>query len=162
MWIHEGKEIRSLKDIPKDAIGFIYEIQDEEGMKYIGRKSLKSVTRPIIAKSTYDRLKKEGEPVTKTKNKKKSKKGKPVWNYRKIVEKETDWKTYTGSNKELNSKIKKGIRITKRILQFCFNKKQMSYYETKHQMCAGVIDENKDEYYNGNILGKFFEKDLKQ
>src|SRR5690625_5817501 len=74
MWIHEGKEIRSLKDIPKDAIGFIYEIQDEEGMKYIGRKSLKSVTRPIIAKSTYDRLKKEGEPVTKTKNKKKDRK----------------------------------------------------------------------------------------
>lgn len=160
MWIYKNKNIKSIKDVPKKAIGFIYEIEDEQGKKYIGRKSLYSLRKPEIAKSTYERLKKEGEPVTRTKNKKKSKPGSPVWRYKKIVEGETNWLTYTGSSKELNSKIKKGSKITKRILKFCYNKKQLSYYETKYQMCLGVIEENSENYYNGNILGKFFKKDL--
>lgn len=160
MWIYEGKNIKSIKDIPKGAVGFIYEIEDEYGKKYIGRKSLGSLRKPEVSKKTYDRLKSEGHPVTRTKNKKKSKPGHPVWRYKKIVESDTDWLTYTGSNRELNKAIKDGVKITKRILKFCFSKKQLSYYETKFQMCNGVIEENKENYYNGNVLGKFFEKDL--
>lgn len=159
-WKYEGREIKTIADIPKSAIGFIYEIEDQNGKKYIGRKLIKTIRRPEVVKSTYDRLRKKGEPVTRTKNKKKSKKGKPVWRYKKVVETESNWKTYTGSNDELNEKIKQGEKITRRILKFCRNRKQMTYYEMKFQMCLGVIEENKEHFYNANISGKFFEKDF--
>jgi len=159
-WTYRGKEVKSIKDLPKDTVGFVYRIEDENGKFYIGKKSLISKLNTEVSKNVYDNLKKEGFPVTKTKNKAKSKKGSVVWRYKKRVQKETNWQKYNGSNIELNANIKKGLKYSKEIIQVCKNSKQMSYYETKHQICNGVIEENNNSW-NENILGKYFHKDLK-
>lgn len=160
-WTYNGKTIKSFKDAPQDAVGFIYNITNlETGKQYIGRKSFISTTNPTVSKAVYDRDKKAGLKVGKKKNKKKSIAKKIVWDYKRQIIKETDWLKYCGSSKDLKKDIKKGIQIKKEILQYCYTKKQMTYYETKWQMCLGVIEENNDLYYNGNILGKYFPDNL--
>lgn len=40
-WFYEGKEILSLKDVPENAISFIYRIDNlSNGMYYFGRKTM--------------------------------------------------------------------------------------------------------------------------
>ena len=39
------------------------------------------------------------------------------------------------------------------------SKKLLTYYEVKYQMVYQVL-ENPDEFFNDNILGKFFTKDF--
>ncbi len=54
-----------------------------------------------------------------------------------------------------------GIRgsLPKRsVLQFCYSKKSLSYYEVHHQFKYNVLSD--DNSLNGNILGKFYRKDL--
>lgn len=162
MWYYEGRKIQSLKDVPQGAIGFVYEIVTEgSNPNYIGRKSFFSVQNKQVSKAVYDKAKAEGKEVSKTKDKKKSRRGKPYWRYKVKQITETNWKTYTGSSVDLNKEIKNGLKIKRRILQFCYNKKQLTYYEMKHQVCSGVIEENNDGYYNLNVLGKYFPADLK-
>lgn len=160
-WTYKNKEVKTLADVPASAIGFIYEIETKDGKKYIGRKQFYSKRKTTVSKAVYDKTKAEGGIVSKTRDKKKSRKKAPVWIYKRLDVKETPWKTYTGSSKELNSDLKKGIDYSKKILMYCYNKSQMTYYETKLQMCEGVIEENDEYYYNGNILGKFFAESLK-
>lgn len=160
MWQYGKKQIKSLKDIPKDVIGFIYEIEDENGKRYIGRKSLFSITNQEVSESIYRKAKDNGDKVKKTKNKAASVKQKSVvWRYKKEAVKETNWLTYNGSCKPLNDAIKKGLKITKRIVRFCTKAKEMTYYETKYQICEGVIEDN-ERFWNENVLAKFFPRDL--
>lgn len=160
MWKYKKKNIKSINDVPKDVIGMIYLITDENGKMYIGRKSFYSVRNTQVSKAVYDKAKANGEIVSKNKNKKFSKKGKPVWRYKREQIKETNWLNYTGSCKPLNAAIKKGLKIKKEILRFCTNSKQMTYYEWKYQFCNDVIENNSD-YWNENVCGKFFPDDLK-
>ena len=117
--------------IPENPYGFIYIItNNSNGRMYVGKKQIL------------------------TKLKRKPLKGKIN---RRISIKETDWKTYTGSSKELNEDIKKfGIEnFSFEILKFCENKSQMAYFEAKEQFDREVLI--KEEYYNGIInlrLGK--------
>lgn len=131
-WIYENKKINSVEDFPDGVIGFVYRITNQtKSKKYIGKKILShKITRP---------------PLKGLKRK------------RKII-KESNWQEYTGSNEQLNEDILKGDVIKKEILKLCFNKKQMSYYETKYQFLENVLED--DSYYNSNILGKFFRKDV--
>lgn len=159
-WTHQGKEVKSTEDMPEGVIGFIYQITDlDNNKRYIGKKSLYSIRRPEIAKSTYDKLRKEGAEVKRTKNKTKSTKTKIFWRYKRVDRGETNWLSYTGSNVELNKKIKSGIKYKKEIIKYCYTKKQLTFYEMKEQFCNDVL-ENQDLYYNGNISAKFFPKDL--
>jgi hypothetical protein len=81
----------------------------------------------------------------------------------KIVSKESDWKKYYGSNKHLKNQIAEGEvtleSLDKQIIEIGFNKKHLTYLETKYLFQLEVL-EKPDEYYNDNILGKFFTKDL--
>ena len=45
------------------------------------------------------------------------------------------------------------------ILKIVPNKKLLTYFETKYQMIYQVL-EKPDEYFNDNILGKFYTKDF--
>ncbi len=118
-------------EIPENPYGFIYIItNNSNGRMYVGKKQIL------------------------TKLKRKPLKGKIN---RRISIKETDWKTYTGSSKELNEDIKKfGIEnFSFEIIKFCENKSQMAYFEAKEQFDREVLI--KEEYYNGIInlrLGK--------
>jgi len=112
-------------DIPNDFFGFIYIITNKtNGRKYIGKKQC---------------IKKYKKPLRKGK---KNREG---------VVKESDWKTYTGSCKELNSDIlnlgKENFEF--KIIRFCKSKWELGYYEIQEQIKEEVL--LKEEYYNGII-----------
>ena len=83
--------------------------------------------------------------------------------YTKLKERESDWKTYTGSSKWLNEDIKK---IGKEHFRFEIiaeykNKRSLRYYELYYQMKFNVLSstiEGTDEpaYYNSRVGGKFY------
>ena len=143
MWQYEGKGISDVSEMPLNSYGFVYLITTDTGKKYIGRKILFTQTKRKFGKKESQLVRQED-------------KRKKLWEY---VIKESNWKAYTGSNKELNEDIKNGIGYTKEILHFATHKKQLNYLETKELYVQGVL-EKPDEYYNANISGKFFPKDV--
>lgn len=152
MWVYKDKNISSIADIPKSAIGFVYLITTEDNKFYIGKKSLYSDRYQEVSENVYKRLKEEGQEVKKTKDKKLSKPGAPVWKYKKRVIKESDWLIYRTSNTFLK---KYPLNKTKReILCFCTNKTELTYMEVFHQILSCSLHE--ENSLNDNILGKFF------
>ena len=81
----------------------------------------------------------------------------------KVVQKESDWKKYIGSNTKLKNQITEGEvtkeNLKRQILEIGLNKKHLTYLETKYLFQMEVL-ENPDQYYNDNILGKFFTSDF--
>ncbi len=144
MWKYNDGEISDISEIPYGAFGFVYEVlHTPSGKKYIGRKQLISVTTKALGK-------KELAEITDKRASKKKK-----------VQKESDWKTYYGSHSEIKQLIKEGKKeeFKRTILEFAFAPKHLTYLETKYLFSLGVL-ENGDVYFNDNILGKFFRKDL--
>lgn len=141
-WIYSGKVVTDISDMPEDAIGFVYELTDSTGRKYIGRKTLFSIRKRKFGKK---------ESVLITDKRKK---------LYEMVKKESDWKTYTGSNKSLNEEIANGLEIVKKeILHYGFAKKQISYLETKELFVREVLEPHSN-YWNSNINGTYFRKDI--
>ena len=133
--------MKSVENFTDDAVGFIYEIELENGKKYIGRKKIWSERKKHFGK-------KQLSTIT----------DKRLKTYE-IIKKESDWQSYIGSNKQLHEDVRNGIRIMSRnILMTCNSEKQMTYYETKILFCNDVLIS--EDYYNDNIAGKFFRKDL--
>ena len=144
MWKYNNEEISDINEIPYGAFGFVYEVLHKpSGKKYIGRKQLISVTTKALGK-------KELAEITDKRASKKKK-----------VQKESDWKSYYGSHSEIKQLIKEGKQeeFERKILEFAFAPKHLTYLETKYLFSLGVL-ENGDVYFNDNILGKFFRKDL--
>jgi len=107
----------------ENSFGFIYEICNTvNGRKYIGKKQCQS------------KLKRR--PLKGKKN-------------RRIEIKESDWKVYTGSSKELNEDIERygKDKFTFTILHACGSKWELGYREIKEQIERDVI--LRDDYYNG-------------
>lgn len=128
MWRYQNNEINSIDKFPNDSFGFVYRILNTNNNKiYIGKKFLFHNSR----KKINGKIKK--------------------------VKKESDWKTYCGSNKDLKNDIKNGHVVEKEILQICKTCKQLTYYEMKHLFANSVLENQ--EYYNDNIGGKFFRRD---
>ena len=75
--------------------------------------------------------------------------------------KESDWKTYYGSQKDIKKLLAEGKKdeFERTILKCVPNKKALTYFELKYQMIYQVL-EKPDDFFNDNILGKFFTKDL--
>ena len=145
-WLYNNEEITDISQFPSNTFGFVYEVITPEGKKYIGKKVL------------YHNQKKK---LTKAELAEQSGRGRKK-SFR-IVQKESDWKKYYGSNKHLKNQITKGEvtleNLQKQIIEIGFNKKHLTYLETKYLFQLEVL-EKPDEYYNDNILGKFFTKDL--
>jgi hypothetical protein len=145
MWLYKDKVINSLEDFPEKTYGFIYiTTHNPSGISYIGKKSL---FHNIKKKLTKKELAEQTGPGRKSTNK--------------VVQKESDWKTYYGSAKPIVELIKnsKHSEFTREILQLVNSKKLLTYYECKYLFKYGVL-ENPIEYFNDNILGKFFTKDF--
>ena len=121
----------------RDCFGIIYLIENlDNGRKYIGKKQIMSNRRTKLGKRALAaRTDKRASKFKKT-------------------AKESNWLSYTGSNKELNLDIKNGQRYKKHILALAYTKAELSYLETKYQFIFDVLET--PEYYNGNILGKFY------
>jgi hypothetical protein len=139
----KSRFIESLEDFPENCVGFIYLIKNRTtGKIYIGKKSLYSNTNKKLTKKELAEQTGPGRKPTK-----------------KLVTKESNWKVYMGSSKELLADIKEsGEDVYMRdILHFCYSKKQLTYYEINYQMKYNVLEVDS---YNDNILGKFYRKDL--
>ena len=145
MWLYKEKVINSIEDMPQDTFGFIYIVTHKpSGKSYIGKKSL---FHNIKKKLTKKELVEQTGPGRKSATK--------------VVVKESDWKTYYGSAKPIMTLIKDGKQeeFTREILQLVPNKKLLTYYECKYLFKYGVL-EHPLEYFNDNILAKFFTKDF--
>ena len=105
-----------------DNYGFVYEITDPNGKKYIGKKFFYS-------------------------SKTKQVKGK-----KKRIKVSSDWKTYFGSNEELKKEVAKhGTHMFSRhIIHLCKSKGECGYLEAKEQFTKGVLES--DNYYNTWIM----------
>lgn len=137
------REFNSIEDFPVNAVGFIYKITNVVNNKfYIGRKVLFNNTNKGLTKKEIAEWDKPGRVPRKKK-----------------VTKESDWLSYHGSNKILNAERKElGDSIfTREILQLCFSKKQLTYYEVYWQMYYKVLH---IDSYNDNIQGRFYRKDV--
>jgi len=120
-WLYNGKP---LLEAPEEFFGFVYLISNiSSGKKYIGRKYF-GTTRRI-----------------KVKGKKR----------RKIIRKDSNWKSYTGSSKILNSDIEKLGKDTFKfeVLIMGKTKGQVNYLEENihHRYHVSI----KEDYYNDCI-----------
>ena len=145
-WIYLKKEITSVDQFPNDIMGFVYRIIHTPSKKeYIGKKFLVFTQKRKLAKKDLKLY--EGQPGRKPKYK--------------IVSKESDWKTYWSSNKEIKKllEIEPKSNFERQILHLCRSKKELTYFETKYQFLYEVL-EKPNKYFNDNILGKFYSVDF--
>lgn len=114
-----------LETIPEPFVGFVYEITNTiTGRRYIGKK---------------------GFFFSKTKQ---------VKGKKKRIKVESDWRTYYGSNQELQDHVALygETKFERRILRMCKSKGEMSYYETKEIFAVDAI--LSESYYNAWVSCK--------
>jgi hypothetical protein len=141
----ENKWLYSEEFNPQDYFGFVYKITNLTNSKfYIGKKYFYHTSNVKLGKKELAAL-----PVTRGRK-----------STTKQVIKESDWRSYWGSSKELQQDVKElGTEMFECIiLKLCRDKKELTYYEL-HYQCTNecLLSYNS---YNDNILGKFFRKDL--
>ena len=142
-WKYKGKIIKTVEDFPKDTLGFIYRITNhsKNNKFYVGRKTAVSFTKKAL--------------TIKEKNLAENKRKK----FKKIL-KESNWKKYWGSSKELLEDIENGDNCTREILRFCFSKAELSYYEAKEILCSDCL--LNEENYNYWMSWRVYAKNLKK
>jgi len=145
-WTYKSEEISEISDFPDNTFGFVYIVTHKPTDKaYIGKKVLFHNRKLKLGKKEIA----EYAGVVGRR---------PSY---KLVIKESDWKTYWGSNKPLVNLMKEEPieNFERHILHCCSSKKQLTYFEIKYQMIYQVL-EKPEEFFNDNILGKFFTRDL--
>jgi hypothetical protein len=144
MWLYNNEVVETIKDIPANTFGFIYiTTHIPSGISYIGKKSLyHNVKRKLTKKELSEQTGRGRKSTTET------------------IQKESDWKTYYGSEEFIKQKIKekKQDEFKREIIHFVGNKKMLTYFECKYQFMYGVLEN--ENYLNSNILGKFYKKDF--
>jgi hypothetical protein len=147
MWLYRGSSITALDQLPEGACGFVYVvIHKATGKFYIGKKNLYSERTKKLTKKELE----EQAELKKPGRKKTSKK----------VIAESDWMNYYGSEPTLKEEVETlgKDKFKRSILQLCYTKKQLTYYEQYFQFRLNVLED--DNCYNSNIAGTFFRKDL--
>ena len=144
MWLYNNEVVETIEDIPVNTFGFIYiTTHIPSGISYIGKKSLyHNVKRKLTKKELAEQTGRGRKSTTET------------------IQKESDWKTYYGSEDFIKQRIKekKQDEFKREIIHFVENKKMLTYFECKYQFMYGVIEN--ENYLNSNILGKFYKKDF--
>lgn len=122
--------------------GFIYLVKDTiSGKMYIGKKNFKTNRNIKLGKKEIKAL-----PITR--GRKASKKQ---------VISESDWKNYYSSCDEIKNDPDKS-KYERYLIKLCKSSKELSYWETKYLFIYEVLES--DNWYNKNILGKFYPKDI--
>tara|TARA_R110000851_G_scaffold230416_1_gene383153 strand:- start:130 stop:579 length:450 start_codon:yes stop_codon:yes gene_type:complete len=145
-WYYKGEVMTSVEEFPPLTFGFVYRvIHEPTGKIYIGKKVLQFNRKAKLTKR--DLALYEGQSGRKP-------------SFKRVI-KESDWKTYYGSHKEILALIKEGKQdeFKREILTLSPTKKLLTYEETKALFLYEVL-QKPDEYFNDNILGKFFRKDF--
>ena len=138
----KNKIIKSFDDIPENekVIGFVYKITNlTTGKFYIGKKSIFSTRKTAITK----------KEILATGTRKRVKR----------VVKQSNWLSYYGSCKDLNEEIATvgPANYRREIIELCCTKKYLNYCELSWQVKLDVLTANS---YNGNILGRYFARDM--
>lgn len=147
MWLYENKMISSIEDMgEKVPFGFICKITHvPTGKQYIGKKQLFHTSKKVLGKKELAAAPKiQGRPQK----------------FKQVI-KESDWKTYYGSEETIKKMIKEGKKdeFIREILCFVKNKKTLSYFETKYQFIHEVL-EYPNKWFNTNINGHYFSSDF--
>lgn len=143
-WVYRGKVVT---EVAEGAVGFVYlitviwdcPIEGARMKDYVGRKQVMSNNRKKIG------VREKAATGTRKKYK--------------IVSKDSGWQTYMGSCKELLEFIEtvpKAV-VTKEITYWCYNKKQLSYYEHKEQFMREMLER---DTWNFNIGSHWYRRDL--
>jgi hypothetical protein len=144
-WLYKGNTIEDISQFPENTYGFVYIVTHSPTNKsYIGKKVLYHNKKTKLGKKEIATQTGPGrKPTTK------------------IVTKESDWKTYYGSEIEIKKLLAEGKHneFERVILKLVDNKKLLTYFEVKHQFIYEVL-EHPNGWFNNNILGKFFSKDF--
>ena len=144
MWLYKGKQINSIEDLPEGTFGFVYRTRYiPTDQCYIGKKQLIYNLKKKLGKKEKALWEGKGRP--------------PVY---KRVEKESDWKTYYGSQAEVKKLLKEEGegKFIREILELAFEKKRLTYLENKYLFKLEVLESKK--YFNDNIEGRYFKKDF--
>ena len=145
-WTYKNLIMENISDFPDKTYGFVYMITHKPTEKaYIGKKILQNTTKVKLGKKEL----KELEGIVGRR---------PSY---KMAVKESNWKTYWGSNKHMKELYETEPKENfKRSILICApTKKLLTYYELKYQILYEVL-EKPEEYFNDNILGKFFTRDF--
>ena len=151
-WRYKDQLITEISDMPEGTYGFIYRVTHlPTKKKYIGKKVLFFKRNVKLGKKETEQLKEE--------RKSQGIRGRVPG--KKEVIKESDWKTYYGSQTEIKDLVKKSKPEdwSRDILEWCSNKKMLTYYEIKHIFINDALENG--DFLNDNILGKFYKKDFK-
>jgi hypothetical protein len=143
-WTYNGAVINKIEQFPEGAIGIIYRIDNlTNGKYYFGRKTCisKKKKKLTIAEKKLEE------------NKRKT--------FKYEVSESSGWKTYKGSNKPLLEDIKNGHLYKKEIIQFCFSKAELTFYETRAIACSDCMLTEKcyndwfsSKVYKSHLIGK--------
>jgi hypothetical protein len=134
MWLYNGKEIGD--DEIEGYVAFVYIITNlTDNKRYIGKKIFKTVRRQKVKGKTR----------------------------KKKVEKESDWKSYFGSNIVLLSDVERlgQDKFEREIVKLCKTRGTANYWEAKLQMQHEVL-EKPDEWYNEWIFVKVHRSHIKE
>ncbi len=145
-WTYKTHKIGDITQFPENTFGFVYIVTHiPSGKAYIGKKVLFHNKKQKIGKRELEKL--SGVVGRR-----------PAY---KLVVKESDWLNYYGSQKEIKQLLLEGKKeeFQRTILKMCPDKKSLTYFEVKYQMIYQVL-EKPDEFFNDNILGKFYTRDL--
>jgi len=151
-WTYKGRLITEIRDMPEGTYGFIYEtLHKPTQKKYIGKKVLYFERNKRLGKRALEQLRLE--------RKEKGIGGRTPLKQKIITE--SDWENYYGSHKEILKYVKEGspLDFERTILCYVPNKKLLTYFECKYLFINEVL-ENRDNYINDNVLGKFYRKDF--
>ena len=133
VWLYKEKKVKSHEDLLPECTDIVYCIYYTSGKKYVGKKSVRSMRR---LKPTKAQL-----AIRK--------------NFKRVEQKDIPFVDYEGSSKETVGEVVQ----YKEILYQCSAKKAATYIE------AGILFNEHaifdEEYLNLNIIGKFFDNDLK-
>jgi hypothetical protein len=141
-WFYYNEVVNDISDLPnyERLEGFVYKITNQvTGQIYIGKKSLYSSVKKKIGVRE--------KAATKTRK-----------TFHRL-RKESDWQKYYGSSKELLEDIRTlgKVNFKREILELCCTKKYLSYAEFAWQVKLDVL---KTDSYNGNILGRWYSRDM--
>lgn len=151
-WRYKDQLITGISDMPEGTYGFIYRVVHvPTKKKYIGKKVLFFERNVKLGKKETEALREERKAAGI---------GGRVPAKKKVV-KESDWKTYYGSQTEIKALVKESNPAdwTREILEFVPTKKLLTYYEIKHIFINNALEDT--DFLNDNILGKFYKKDFK-
>ncbi len=155
-WWWNGKALIGSDDprIPLHAIGFVYRICRYESKEYrqnadrgwnpswekiyIGKKLLHTNRKGRVSK----------KEIKDTGTRKRVKR----------IIKNSGWMSYNSSCPEVQKDLQEHPELMrKEIIEWCWSKKHLSYCEMEHQVREDVL---RKDAYNGNILSRFFKRDL--